>query len=122
MIELADVDETSPYPKQLLEETGPVVLVNTIVAPDGKEAEVLAAWTQDSVYFKSRPGFISAQMHKGVGSSRALMNIAVWESAGHLHAALTSPEFRGAAERYPDGTVAHPHLYERLAVQGVCVG
>jgi len=121
VIELAAVDESSPYPEQLQEKTGPVVLVNTILAPQGKAEEVLAAWSQDSEYFKRQPGFISAQMHKGIGTSRALVNIAVWESTEQLQTALASPEFRAAAERYPDGTVAYPHLYERLAVEGICV-
>jgi heme-degrading monooxygenase HmoA len=121
MIDLADIDKSTPFPSQLQAETGPVTLVNTFVAPEGKVDEVLAAWTLDAVYFKSRPGFISTQLLRGTGGSRVLTNIAVWESTQHLLAAFADPEFAQAMERYPDGTLAYPHLYEKLAVENICV-
>ncbi|MGP3919410.1 antibiotic biosynthesis monooxygenase family protein [Nonomuraea sp. 10N515B] len=80
--------------------------MNTFVAPEGRTEEMLAAWKEDAAYFKSRPGFISAQLHQGIAGSRVLVNIAVWESAAHLRAAFSAPEFGAALERYPDGTVA----------------
>lgn len=64
-VQLAHVDEAAPYRTQLAARTGPIVLVNTFSAPEGKMDEVLAAWKLDSEYFKSKPGSISAQLHRG---------------------------------------------------------
>ena len=121
MINLADLDESTPYLDQLKDTTGPVTLVNTFIAPEGKVDQTLAAWVLDAAYFKTKPGFISAQLLMGISGSRVLTNIAVWESAEQLFAAFATPEFAQANERYPDGTVAYPHLYEKVAVEGICV-
>ena len=95
----------------------PVVLVNVFhVAPDQAEA-FIAAWADDARYFKTRPGFISAQLHRGTAGSCTFLNYAVWESVALYHAAFT-PELKAA---YPDGTVALPHLFRRVAVPGICV-
>jgi hypothetical protein len=49
------------------------------------------------------------------------VNVAVWESARALGEAFRSPEFQQRAARYPDAAVAAPHVFERVAVPGVCV-
>ena len=121
MITLQDLDTGAPFLSQLGEETGPVVLVNTFVAPAGRVEEVVAAWAQDAAYFRARPGYVSTQLHRGVGASRVLVNVAVWESAQHLGVAFADPEFQSHRERYPDGTVATPHLLRKVAVPGICV-
>jgi heme-degrading monooxygenase HmoA len=121
MINLAELDESTPYLGQLQERTGPITAINTFVAPEGKVDEVLAAWEDDSAYMKTKTGFISAQLFRGIGGSRVLTNVAVWESTQDLLAAFGTPEFARHLERYPDGTVAYPHLYEKAAVKGICV-
>jgi quinol monooxygenase YgiN len=121
MISLNELDPTATYASQLHEETGPVVLLNTFVAPDGRVDDVVAAWTEDAAYFRSQPGCISAQLHRGIGDSRVLVNIAVWEGTAHLRAAFFNPEFQRHMERYPDGTVATPHILRKVAVPGICV-
>jgi quinol monooxygenase YgiN len=121
MITLTDLDPAAPFRAQLAEDTGPVVLVNTFVAPEGRVDDVVAVWAEDAAYFRSRPGYISAQLHRGVGASRVLVNVAVWESAQHLRDAFSDPQFQRHSERYPDGTVATPHLLHKVAVPGICV-
>jgi hypothetical protein len=49
------------------------------------------------------------------------MNVAVWESARALGSAFRSPEFQERAARYPDGDVAAPHVFEKVAVPGLSV-
>jgi heme-degrading monooxygenase HmoA len=121
MLSLANLDESTPYLGQLKEVTGPVTIINTFVAPEGKAEEVLAAWEHDSAYMKAKPGFISAQLFRGIGGSRVFTNVAVWESTEDLLAAFGTPEFAEHLQQYPDGTVAYPHLYQKAAVKGVCV-
>jgi heme-degrading monooxygenase HmoA len=70
---------------------------------------------------KAQPGFISTQLHRGTVGSRVLVNVAVWESAEALSAAFGSPDFQQALARYPDGTVARPHLVQKVAVGNICV-
>jgi heme-degrading monooxygenase HmoA len=122
MISLGNLDESTPYLGQLRESASPVTIINTFVAPEGKEDAVLAAWADDSAYMKTKPGFISAQLFGGIGGSRVFTNVAVWESTAHLAAAFGTPEFREHMSHYPEGTVAYPHLFQKVAVEGVCEG
>jgi heme-degrading monooxygenase HmoA len=70
---------------------------------------------------KQQPGFISTQLHRGIAGSTTFMNVAVWESASALLEAFGSPEFQGHVDRYPDTAIAAPHVFERIAVPGICV-
>ncbi len=121
MVTLEDVDPRTPFIAQLQESAAAVVLVNTFVVPEGGHDEVVAAWEKDALFMKGQPGFISTQLHRGTGASRVLVNVAVWESTEALRAAFTSPEFQQALGGYPDGTVARPHLVQKVAVGNVCV-
>lgn len=107
---------------QLKEESQePVILVNVFhVAPDQAD-EFVAAWSDIIREFKSLPGFISAQFHRGTAGSGTFMNYAVWESVAHYRAAFTNPDFQGQILGYPDGTVATPHLFRKEAISNVCV-
>jgi quinol monooxygenase YgiN len=69
---------------------------------------------------QAQPGFVSAQLHRGVGSSRLLTNTSVWESSAALRNALSSPEFAEKSKSYPDGIVVYPHIFQKVAVDGVC--
>ncbi|MFI5681813.1 antibiotic biosynthesis monooxygenase family protein [Streptomyces cellulosae] len=96
--------------------------INTFVAPEGKEDEVVAAWKGDAEYMKKAGGLLSVQLYHGIGGSRLFTNVAVWQSTAHLRAAFVTPEFRSHLGGYPDSTVAYPHLYQKYAVEGVCEG
>ena len=120
-MELREMDANVTYREQLQADTGPVVLVNQFnVAPD-EAARLLEVWADDAAYMKEQPGFISTQLHRGVGGSSTFVNVAVWESSRALGAAFASPEFQRRAARYPDTAVASPHVFEKVAVPGICV-
>jgi heme-degrading monooxygenase HmoA len=121
-VTLVEMDDRVTYFEQLQEETGPVVLINKFnVAPEDAE-RLVEVWADDAAYMKAQPGFISTQLHRGTAGSSTFVNVAVWESARALGAAFSSPEFRERAARYPDSTVAEPHVFEKVAVPGICVG
>ena len=61
------------------------------------------------------------QLYAGVGASRVMTNIAVWESAEALKNALSQDEWRQGLEMPPEGTVAYPVLVRKAAVPGICV-
>nr|WP_027668712.1 antibiotic biosynthesis monooxygenase family protein [Rhizobium leguminosarum] len=72
-------------------------------------------------FAQRQPGFISTQMHRAIGESPAYLNYAVWESTADFRAAFSHPEFRAKLSAYPSSAVASPHLFQKVAVPGICV-
>lgn len=121
MLQLSELDDRVPLADQLSEEVGPVILINTFtVAPQDIDA-LLAAWAADAAYLKGQPGFIAAQLHRGIAGSGVFCNLAVWESVPAFRDAFADPQFQATLARYPDSTVASPHLFQKVAVPGICV-
>ena len=122
MIELRQLDPHVSIQDQAQDSSpGPVVLVNVFhVVPEQADA-LVAAWTADATYFKSRAGYICTQLHRGIAGSGTFLNYAVWESVAAFRAAFSAPEFRSRLAGYPDGAVGSPHLMRKLAVEGICV-
>lgn len=119
MLKRIEVDEHVTLREQLGADEGPVVLVNTFkVAPEDAEA-LLEAWTEDARYLRTKPGFVSTQLRRGLAGSSTFTNYAVWESVVAFRAAFTDPAFQAAFARYPDSTVASPHLFQKVAIPGV---
>jgi heme-degrading monooxygenase HmoA len=121
MPNFVEMDERLPLAKQIEQETGPVVLVNTFVVKAEEATQLLEAWAADAAWIKREPGFISAQFHRGIAGSGVFLNYAVWESTALFKRAFIHPEFRSHLGRYPASTVVSPHLFQRVAVPGVCV-
>ncbi|MCT7658000.1 antibiotic biosynthesis monooxygenase family protein [Mycobacterium deserti] len=120
MVEIINVDSDTDFFAQLDDDGGPVTLVNTFVVPEGKYDQMVEAWRLDSEVMKAAKGFISAQLYRGIHGSRVVTNVAVWESAEDLRNAINSEGFIAVLSKYPEGTVAYPHLLRRVAVPGVC--
>ena len=60
------MDERITLEKQLDEDTGPIVVMNKFnIRPDEIE-EFLKVFAKTTEKFKQQPGFISAQLHKGI--------------------------------------------------------
>jgi len=119
MLPLQPLAPSTPIFQQLSTEAPPVVLVN-IAGPD--IPALFTAWEADANWMKRLPGYISTQLHQGIGGSTVFMNYAVWESVAHFRAAFNHPDFKAALEHYPSTAVASPHLFTRLTVPNLCVG
>jgi heme-degrading monooxygenase HmoA len=118
MLQRIEMDQRVPLADQLAEEVGPVTLINTFtVAPEDADA-LLEAWAADAAYLKIKPGFISTQLYRGIGGSGVFINQAVWESVEAFRDAFGDPQFQATFARYPDSTVASPHLFQKVAVPG----
>ena len=118
---LREADERVAYREQLQQETGPIVLINQFnIAPEDVE-QFLDVWADDAAYMKQQPGFISSQLHRAIGESPTYLNYAVWESTADYRAAFTHPEFRAKLSAHPSSVVASPHLFQTVAVPGICV-
>ena len=122
MLQLKPLDEVVPIFRQLGEEESPVILVNIFNVAEGDIPSLLKAWESDANWMKAQPGYISTQLHRGIGGSTVFMNYAIWESVAHFRAAFTNPEFQQALNQYPSSAVASPHLFTRLTVPNLCVG
>ena len=121
MLQLTEMEDRVPPADQLSREVGPVILINTFrVAPEDSDA-LLEAWAADAAHLKQQPGFISTQLHRGIGGSGVFVNHAVWESVRAFRDAFGDPQFQATFAGYPDSTVASPHLFQKVAVPGICV-
>lgn len=121
MVQMKPLDPAFPIQQQLTREAAPVVLVNLFTVDPTDEAAFLEAWAKDAAHMKARPGFISTQLHRAVGESPTYFNYAVWESVEMFRAAFSDPGFRARLEDYPSSATGSPHLFQRVAVPGVCV-
>jgi len=121
MLQLRALDAAFPIELQLDFETGPVVLFNLFTLDKADEAAMLEAWTDDAQFMQRQPGFISTQLHRAIGEGCAYLNYAIWESNAAFRAAFTHPEFQAKLSDYPSSVVAAPHLFEKVAVPGICV-
>jgi heme-degrading monooxygenase HmoA len=121
MPSFVDMDKRSPFAQQIEQQVGPVILINTFVVNADEAANLLEAWAADAAWMKRQPGFISAQLHRGIGESSVFLNYAIWESTNLFKQAFTHPEFQSHLGHYPASTVVSPHLFQRLAVPGICV-
>jgi len=122
MVQMKPLDPAFPIQQQLAEEVmGPVVLVNVFTLDPADESAFLDAWGKDALFMKARPGFISTQLHRAVGENTTYFNHAVWESLELFRAAFSDPGFRARLADYPASATASPHLFQRVAVPGVCV-
>jgi quinol monooxygenase YgiN len=83
MKKLVEMDERGVRFKEQIEEKEidvQVILINKFNVEPDKVEQFLKDWAEDATNFKQHPGFISAQMHKGIGKSCVFINYAVWES------------------------------------------
>jgi quinol monooxygenase YgiN len=121
MAKFVETDEHIKLSDQLEENVGPIVLINKFNVKPDETDQFLKAWEKDATYFKSQPGFISAQLHRGIGGSGVFVNYAVWESTALFKKALNNIDVQELLSDYPASAVVSPHLFKKVAVPGICV-
>ncbi len=115
------LDPSFPIESQIEIDISPVVLVNIFTLDKADEQDFLKVWQSDADFMKQQPGFISTQLHRAIGESLVYLNYAVWESNAAFKAAFTNPEFLEKLSSYPSSAVCTPHLFQKVAVPGICV-
>jgi heme-degrading monooxygenase HmoA len=121
MVSRVEMDERVTIGGQLGDTGGSVVLINKFTVRPEEADQLLAAWANDAKWMKQQPGFISTQLHRGIAGSAVFLNYAVWESTAHFRQAFSNPEFQSKLAKYPPSAVASPHLFRKIAVEGICV-
>lgn len=120
-MQFKELEPRATIASQLGDTEGPLVLLN-VFTMEAQDAEAfLKAWSEESEFFKKQPGYISTQLHQGVGGHTMYVNYAVWESAAAFAAAFHNPIFKETAKAFPASVVALPHLVRKIAVPGFCV-
>jgi quinol monooxygenase YgiN len=119
MVKLVEMDEKITLSDQMEEKNvGPVILINKFNLQPEEVEQLLQAWAADAAYFKSQPGCISAQLHRGIGGSCVFVNYAVWESTELFKKAFKNSELKSRL-KYPPSAVVSPHLFKKIAVLGI---
>ena len=121
MTEMRPLDPAFPINRQVAIDAAPVVLINLFSLDKTDEQTFLEVWQDDAAFMKQQPGFISTQLHRALGESPTYLNYAVWESTAAFRAAFSHPQFRAKISAYPSSAVASPHLFQKVAVPGICV-
>lgn len=107
------MDENITLKAQLDEDVGSVILLNKFTVKPEDVDQFLKVFAATTEIFKQQPGFISAQLHRGIGNSTTFFNYVIWESAEYFKRAFDRPEL--------PNVVMSPHLFKKVAVPGICV-
>jgi heme-degrading monooxygenase HmoA len=106
------MDEKVKISAQMDSHAGPVILINKFNVEPVQVDQFLKQWAVDSAIMKRQPGFISAQLHRGIAGSCVFLNYAVWESTKHFKLAFNNPEFQSSIKGYSESTTTSPHLFK----------
>lgn len=121
MVKIVEMDEDVTLKSQLEEDVGSVILLNKFTVRPEDVDQFLKLFAATTEMFKQQPGFISAQLHRGIGGSSTFFNYVVWKSAEHFKRAFNRPEFRSSMADLLPNTVMSPHLFKKVAIPGICV-
>jgi len=124
MAKFVEMDENNSLKDQMESQvTGPVILINKFNVKSDEVEQFLKVWEEDATQFKNQAGFISAQLHKGIGKSTVFVNYAVWESLSHFKNAVEKVmghDPQSLLNKYPKSLVVSPHLFKKVSVPGIC--
>ena len=127
MAKFVEMDERVKFKEQTEEKVidGQVILINKFNVEPDKTEQFVKDWGEDAINFKKQPGFISAQLNKGIGKSSIFINYAIWESLEHYKEAINKLLFSSETHtspllKYDDSSlVMSPHLFKKVDVPGI---
>ena len=127
MAKFVEMDERVKFKEQIEEKgiDGQVILINKFNVEPDKTEQFVKDWGEDAINFKKQSGFISAQLHKGIGKSSVFINYAIWESLEHYKEAINKLLFSSETHtspllKYDDSSlVMSPHLFKKVDVPGI---
>jgi quinol monooxygenase YgiN len=123
MVKIVDMDEKVTLSTQLEGDVDrdAVILLNKFSAQPEDVDEFLKVFQATTKVMKQQPGFISAQLHRGIAGSSTFFNYAVFDSAEHFKRAFNTPEFQLSMADLPPNTLMSPHLFKKVAMPDICV-
>jgi len=123
MAKLVEMDERASIFAQMDEkDDGSVILINKFSVAPNEIHKFLKGWETEAEKFKQQPGYISTQLHRGIGESGTFINYVVWESVSHFKKAVSNVvDPNNPVSAFPPSTMVSPHLFKKVAVPGLCV-
>jgi quinol monooxygenase YgiN len=123
MAKLVEMDERASIFAQMDEkDDGSVILINKFSVAPNEIDQFLKGWETEAEKFTQQPGYISTQLHRGIGESGTFINYAVWESVLHFKKAVSNVvDPNNPVSAFPPSTMVSPHLFKKVAVPGLCV-
>ncbi|HJU59798.1 MAG TPA: antibiotic biosynthesis monooxygenase family protein [Nitrososphaeraceae archaeon] len=102
MAKFVEMDDIVKFKDQIEEKEidGQVILINKFNVEPDKVEQFLKDWAEDASRFKQQLGFISAQLHKGIGKSSVFINYAVWQSLEHYKEAINKIIFNSESNHH----------------------
>jgi heme-degrading monooxygenase HmoA len=122
MPKLIEMDKNVTVLAQMEEQVSPVIVINQLTVEPEEAGQLLKTWAAAAACQKRQPGFISTQLHRGIGGSRVFLNYEIWESVEDYKRAFHNPEFQTILKDYPPSVTVSPHLLQKVAVPGICIG
>jgi Uncharacterized conserved protein len=77
MVKIVEMDENITLKAQLDEDVGSVILLNKFTVKPEDVDQFLKVFAATTEIFKQQPGFISAQLHRGIGNSTTFFNYVI---------------------------------------------
>jgi hypothetical protein len=75
MPQLVEMDRHVSLFEQMEQQgVGAVILINTFTVEPEEADRLQAAWASDAAFMKQQPGFISTQLHRGIGGRSVFVN------------------------------------------------
>ncbi len=88
MDKYVELDEYVKFAQRWEEDVSPVILINIFHVKPEDGDRLIEAWGAAAAFFKQQPGYISTQLHKGIGRSGTFLNYAVWESVKKIQRSI----------------------------------
>ena len=76
MVKIVDMDENATIKAQLEDDVGAVILLNKFTVDPEDIDQFLKVFETTTKILKQQPGFISAQLHRGIAKSHTFINYA----------------------------------------------
>ena len=100
---------------------GPVTLINSFTVPADRDEAFHALWTETSLYFRQRPGFVSLRLHRAVNPDATYrwVNVAKWATEDDYRSGHLTDEFRRLVTQEPWREFPNnPSIYEVVTAVG----
>lgn len=75
MARVVEMDERVSIFSQMNEDVGPIILINKFSVNPSESDEFVKGWAEEAEKFKEQPGFISTQLHRGIGGAESSLTM-----------------------------------------------
>ena len=117
-----EMDDDVTLRTQLQQDVGPVIQITKYTMKPEDVDEFLKTWASAAEIAKEAVrGVISAQLHRGIGGSNVFVAHIIFESTEDIRDLYKNPELPAVLSTYPSSLVVTPHLFQKVAVKGICL-